>query len=132
MPDAPSREECDGNRANLGCSLQALDLLNDPIYVEAARVFAQQIVREGGRTEQERLEWAFYRALSRKPTAAERSTLDALYRKNLARFEAAPDAAKQLLRVGEAPLGRGSIAELAAMTTVARTIINLHETITRN
>ena len=51
--DAPSREECTVNRVNSDTPLQALDLLNDPIYVEAARVFAQHIVKDGGRTEQE-------------------------------------------------------------------------------
>jgi hypothetical protein len=131
--DAPTREECTVNRVNSDTPLQALDLLNDPIYVEAARVFAQHILNDGGRTAPQRLDWAFFRALSRKPTPAERRTLAALYSKNLARFQAAPDDAKQLIRVGDAPLASSAPpAELAAMTTVARAILNLHETITRN
>jgi hypothetical protein len=131
--DAPTREECTVNRVNSDTPLQALDLLNDPIYVEAARVFAQHILKEGGRTESQRLDWAFFRALSRKPTPAERRTLESLYSRNLARFQAAPADAKQLIRVGDAPLVGGEPpAELAAMTTVARAILNLHETITRN
>jgi hypothetical protein len=131
--DAPTREECTVNRVNSDTPLQALDLLNDPIYVEAARVFAQHILKDGGRTAPQRLDWAFFRAVSRKPTAAERSALAALYRKSLARFAAAPASAKQLIQVGDAPLPDDiRPAELAAMTTVARAILNLHETITRN
>jgi hypothetical protein len=131
--DAPTREECTVNRVNSDTPLQALDLLNDPIYVEAARVFAQHILKDGGSTAPQRLDWAFFRALSRKPTPEERRTLAALYSKNLARFQAAPDDAKQLIRVGDAPLASSAPpAELAAMTTVARAILNLHETITRN
>jgi hypothetical protein len=131
--DAPTREECAVNRVNSDTPLQALDLLNDPIYVEAARVFAQHILQDGGQSAPERLDWAFVRALGRKPTLAERRTLDALYRKNLARYQAAPASAQQLLRVGEAPVAaKQSPAELAAMTTVARAILNLHEAITRN
>jgi hypothetical protein len=131
--DAPTREECTVNRVNSDTPLQALDLLNDAIYVEAARVFAEHILKDGGRTEAQRLDWAFFRALSRKPTPAERRTLAALYSKNLARFQAAPDDAKQLIRVGDAPVASNEPpAELAAMTTVARAILNLHETITRN
>jgi hypothetical protein len=131
--DAPTREECTVNRVNSDTPLQALDLLNDPIYVEAARVFAQHILKDGGQSAPQRLDWAFFRALGRKPTPVERGTLADLYRKNLARFQAAPDDAKQLIHVGEAPLaGDAAPADLAAMTTVARAILNLHETITRN
>jgi hypothetical protein len=130
--DAPTREECTVNRTNSDTPLQALDLLNDPIYVEAARVFAGHVLKHGGESAPQRLEWAFVRALSRKPTAEERSTLADLYRKNLARFKAAPADAKQLLQVGDAPVASDAPAELAAMTTVARVILNLHETITRN
>src|SRR5262249_3173759 len=129
--DAPTREECTVNRTNSDTPLQALDLLNDPIYVEAARVFAQHILAEGGKTAPQRLDWAFVRALGRKPTPAESRTLADLYSKNLSRFEAAPAGAQQLLHVGDAPVAKEPEAELAAMTTVARAILNLHETITR-
>src|SRR5262249_17335257 len=117
--DAPTREECAVNRGNSDTPLQALDLLNDPTYVEAGRVFAQHILKDGGQSAQQRLDWAFSRALSRKPTEAERRTLADLYRKNLARFQAAPADAKQLIHVGDAPVaGAAAPAELAAMTTV--------------
>ena len=112
--------------------LQALDLLNDPIYVEAARVFAQNIVRHGGKSLDARIGWAFEKALSRTPDPQERVILEMLYRRNLARFRASPDSARDLLAIGDAPAGTGSAPELAAMTTVARAILNLHETVTRN
>lgn len=131
--DAPTREECTVNRVNSNTPLQALDLLNDPIFVEAARVFAQYILSEGGTKLDARLDWAFRRALNRAPEKAERKILTDLHRKNLLRFRAQPDDARELLKVGEAPLAAGADpVEVAAMTTVARTILNLHETITRN
>lgn len=131
--DAPSREECTVNRVNSNTPLQALVLLNDPIYVEAARVFAQHILEEGGKTGEEQMDWAFQRALSRKPTPEERKILLDLEQKSLQRFLAAPADAAKLIHTGDSPAPDAvPPANLAAMTTVARTILNLHETITRN
>jgi len=131
--DAPSREECTVNRTVSNTPLQALDLLNDPIYVEAARVLAQNMIQNGGRAAETRIQWAFERALTRSPRAEEQRILADLYAKNLQRFRAAPEEAKKLIATGEAPAPRQiEPAELAAMTTVARAILNLHETITRN
>ncbi len=72
--DAPTREECTVNRVNSNTPLQALVLLNDPIYVEAARVFAQNILQHG-RDWNARIDWAFERAAGRAPVAEERSAL---------------------------------------------------------
>jgi Protein of unknown function (DUF1553) len=129
--DAPGREECTVNRTSSNTPLQALVVLNDPIYVEAARVFASNIL-ENGEDFDARLDWAFMRGLSRTPDKVERKILSDLYKKTLRRYEQNEAGAQQLLSVGEAPASVGSPAELAAMTTVARTILNLHETITRN
>jgi hypothetical protein len=131
--DAPTREECSVTRVNSNTPLQSLLLLNDPIYVEAARVFAQNILRSGAPALRDRIDWAFLRAVGRKPGAEERSTLAELYQKNLARFRANPADGEKLIRVGDAPgAASANPAELAAMTMVARTILNLHETITRD
>ncbi|MDQ6759716.1 MAG: DUF1553 domain-containing protein, partial [Acidobacteriota bacterium] len=131
--DAPSREECTVNRTNSNAPSQALELLNDPVFLEAARVFAENILAKGGPNLNQRIEWAFERALNRKPVPAEEQLLAGLHRKSLASFRAAPNAATEFIRIGEAPLPAGANAnELAAMTTVARAILNLHETITRN
>ena len=73
--DASTREECTVERPRSNTPLQALVLLNDPTYVEASRVFAGRIVREGGRTEAERLRYAYRRAIQREPTAAEAELL---------------------------------------------------------
>ena len=131
--DAPTREECAVNRVNSNTPLQALELLNDPIFVEAARVFAQHILSSGGRDWNQQLDWAFARALNRAPEAEERRILTNLYRSNLQSFRSGESDAAQFLTVGEAPVPADlNRTDLAAMTTVARTILNLHETITRN
>jgi hypothetical protein len=127
--DAPTREECTIHRTTSNTPLQALVLLNDPIYVETARVFAARVLRQKG----DRIAWAVERALDRPPTKDEKAILDDLYRKSLAEFRRAPADAAALIRTGEAPVAADlPAAEVAAMTTVTRAILNLHETITRN
>jgi hypothetical protein len=130
--DAPSREECVVERAQSNTPLQALVLLNDPTYVEAARVLATRVLQEAPEDFQSQLDVAFQRALSRKPVVAERSVLGALHEKHLAEYSADPEAARQLLDVGESPVaGDLAPAELAAWTNVTRVILNLHESIMR-
>jgi hypothetical protein len=131
--DAPTREECTVNRVNSNTPLQALVLLNDPIYVEASRVFAQHILEKGGRSVSQQIDWAFERAEGRKPSADERRILADLHQKSMARFRRARAEAQGLIHSGEAPVAADvKPVDLAAMTTVARAILNLHETITRN
>lgn len=131
--DAPTREECTVNRVNSNTPLQALVLLNDPVFVEAARVFAGNILKSGGKTPGDQVNWAFQRALNRAPGKEEQRILIRLFENSLARFQASGGDAKQLLSIGEArPAADLDPARLAAMTTVARAILNLHETITRN
>ena len=77
--------------------------------------------------------WAFARALGRAPDADERRTLSALHARSLAQFEKNPDEARRLIRAGEYPVPSDiAPARLAAMTTVTRVVLNLHELITRN
>jgi len=131
--DAPTREECNVNRVVSNTPLQALDLLNDPIYVEAARVFAQNAERAAGDKFDSELNWIFTRALNRPPSAQERSILDGLYDRNLKRFTAQRDAALEFLATGEVPLESvQNPVQLAALATVTRAVLNLHEIITRN
>jgi len=130
--DAPNREECCAERARSNIPQQALVLLNDPTYVEAARAFAERIVKEGGAAAPERLTWAFRRALSRKPTAPELKLLGELQSKHLEQYKADPKSTEQILSVGPLPAPKDvDAAELASWTSVARAILNLHETITR-
>lgn len=126
--DAPTREECTVNRVNSNTPLQALDLLNDPIFVEAARAFAQRALKSGGKNP---IEWAFRQAEDRAPTAEERKVLLGLYSDSLKQFHTDRTSAEALVSVGETG-HQGNPVELAALTVVTRAILNLHETITRN
>jgi hypothetical protein len=131
--DAPTREECAVNRVSSNTPLQALVLLNDPIFVEAARAFAQHILASGGAKTDDRIAWAFRRALNRAPEKQERRVLAELYQSSLKRFDSGDANAAEFLKTGEAPVPADVDREdLAAMTIVARAILNLHETITRN
>ena len=131
--DAPTREECTVNRINSDTPLQALDLLNDPIFVEAARVFAENILDQGGKTLTRRLSWAFQRSLERKPDETELKVLRDLHKNAALHFETDKKGAADLLAIGEAPTPASmNQSDLAAMTSVARVILNLHEAITRD
>lgn len=133
--DAPSREECTAERMVSNTPQAALALLNDPTYVEAARVFAQNIIFLGGQSVDEKLDWAFRQALSRKPSADERPILRNLLETHRKQYLADSKAADALLGVGltTRPEGSGDKkAELAAWTSISRVILNLSETITRN
>jgi hypothetical protein len=121
------------NRVTSNTPLQALVLLNDPTFVEASRVLAQRALTEGGRSFRAQLTWAFGRVLNREPDAEEQRILQELHRKSVSRFRKDPQSAREFLAIGEAPLPlKHKPAELAAMATVTRAILNLHETITRN
>ncbi len=131
--DAPSRDECTASRSNSNTPLQALVLLNDPTFVEAARVLGEKIMREGGRTLSAQLRWVFQRALARAPTADEQRLLEGLFAQQKARYQKDDDAARALISTGEAPVAQDlPIADLAAWTAVSRAVLNLHETITRS
>ncbi|MFO0808587.1 MAG: PSD1 and planctomycete cytochrome C domain-containing protein [Gemmataceae bacterium] len=130
--DGPSREECTAERVRSNTPLQSLVLLNAPEFVEAARVFAEAVVRQPRSTD-ERLDWAFRRALSRPIRPAERDLLADLLDKHRAEYRADPKAAGELLKVGSRPAaGDVDPAELAAWTSVTRAILNLHASVTRD
>jgi hypothetical protein len=130
--DAPTREECTCERPKSNIPQQALVLLNDPEFVEAARAFAQKTTFSGGKTDNARLNWAFESASGRKPKADEISVLTELLDKHRRQFTAKPDDAKKLLAVGDMSVSKEMApAELAAWMSVCRVILNLHETITR-
>jgi uncharacterized protein DUF1553/uncharacterized protein DUF1549/cytochrome c len=131
--DAPTREECAVSRVTSNTPLQALDLLNDPTFVEAARVFGGRILHDGGNGLQNQLQWAFQQATGRRPENDEVQLLVDLHAKSLAHFKNDPAATAEYLKIGDSPLpANARLAELAAMTNVARVIMNLHEVITRD
>jgi len=131
--DAPSREECAADRNRSNIPQQALVLLNDPTYVEAARVFAVRIMKEGGQDPAARLTWAWQQALQRAPRDEELQIATALLEKHQAQYAQDAQASEAILKVGLAPAPPDlPPAELAAWTSVARVILNLHETVTRS
>jgi hypothetical protein len=130
--DAPSREECTAERNRSNIPQQALVLLNDPSYVEAARAFAARILQSDGDAPK-RITWAMQQALQRQPTADEMKTLSSLFIKHLADYQKDTAAAEALLKTGAAPLAANvNQPELAAWTHIARVLLNLHETVTRS
>jgi hypothetical protein len=131
--DAPSREECTAERPRSNTPLAALTLLNDPTFVEAARVFAARILREGGEHDDSRLDFAYRLAVSREPDDFERQLLQQLLEESREQYTADAEKAAEISSVGFAPLPTELMtSEVAAWTAVARAILNMNETITRN
>jgi mono/diheme cytochrome c family protein len=131
--DAPTREECTAERNRSNIPQQALVLLNDPVYVEAARALALRALREAQGDDAARIGWAWEQVLDRRPTRAETQILRALLEKHLAEYREDRLAADNYLRTaGGLPPHDLDAARLAAWTDVARALLNLHETITRS
>jgi hypothetical protein len=129
--DAPPREECVACRTVANTPQQALTLLNDPSFVEAARTLAQRVIEER-QGDEARLERAFWRVLSRGPKAKEKESLLKLLASHRDYYKNNPKEAELLLKVGYAPRAdKTDTTELAAWTSVTRVLLNLHETITR-
>jgi hypothetical protein len=129
--DAPARETCWVRESRTNTPVQALALLNDVTFVEAARGLAERVVRAGG-TPDDHLTRAFRRVLARPPTAAELGVLRGHLDHHRAEYRRDPAAATRLLRVGESkPDPKLDPAELAAYTAVCRLILNLDEAVTK-
>ena len=130
--DAPSREECVADRALSNTPLQALTLLNDPTYVEAAREFARRILQSGETDTSTRLDFAFRHTFSRNAEPAEREVLAKLLKSQRDHFTSHPEDAENLLSVGISDVPEDlDLGELAAWTSVTRALFNKHEFIVR-
>ena len=130
--DGPTREECTARRTESNTPLAALVLMNDPAFVEASRAFAQRLLELDGLTDEERIVFAMREAVARFPMEAEVALLMDLLERQRVIHAADPDATAALLAVGSSPRNPDlDPAEHAAWTHVTRTILNLHETITR-
>ncbi len=130
--DSPNREICTAKRSRTNTPLQALALLNEVTYVEAARRLAEEMINQGGATPESRIAWAFRRATARFPDANEVNVLTAGLANRLARFQENEASAKQLIGQGASkPDTKLNSAQLAAYTTVANIILNLDEVVTR-
>jgi hypothetical protein len=131
--DAPSREVCTVRRERTNTPLQALVLLNDPTFVEAARNLAEKTMLHGGDQPRDRVDYAFERVAARTPNERETAILLAEFDKQRASFAEEPDAAVDLLQVGESQRNDELDAvDHAAWTSVALLILNLDEAVTRN
>jgi hypothetical protein len=129
--DAPDRETCTVRRARTNTPLQALVLMNDPTYVEAARKLAERILLEARSTE-DRIALAFRLATARRPSDTELGVLGELYHAQLERYRTDTPAALRLLSVGESPRDPTlDPAEYAAWTMVGSAVLNLDETVTK-
>jgi len=128
--DAPSREICQVKRSRTNTPLQALELLNDITYVEAARRLAQLTIARGGQTPGERIAFAFRRAVARGPSAAELAVLRNGLERYLQAFRSDRAPAGQLIHHGESEVDeKTDSAVLGAYTALSGVILNLDETI---
>ncbi len=130
--DAAGREACSVKQSRTSTPLQALALMNEVTFVEAARKLAERMMTRGGSSPEERVTFAFRLATSRAPKPAELAVLLSSLAEYRTRYQADTKAALALVSTGEAPRDeRLPVAELAAYTAVANLILNLDETITR-
>ena len=130
--DASAREFCTVRDTRTNTPLQSLNLMNDVTYIEAARLLAERMLKEGGSTPSTRLAWAFRLATSRQPNEKEAEVLLRNLTQQQEHFSRNPQAAAQLLTVGDKRnSGQFAAAELAAYATTASMLFNLDEAITR-
>jgi hypothetical protein len=132
--DASPREECTAARTVANTPQQALTLLNDPTFVEAARVLAGRLLATPAKSDDERIALLYRRALARWPRTAEATSLARFLAEERSFFRSHRTEAGQLVHVGSAPdtaPPETDPVELAAWTTAARVVLNLHETITK-
>jgi hypothetical protein len=127
--DSPDGFSACTRRPRSNTPLQALTLLNDYAFVEFAQAFAVRLLKEPAQSDGERIERAFRYCVARKASAEERTRLLALLNKEVGAFENSPDDAAAV--IGRKPAQGESLVQLAAWTSVARVLLNLDETITR-
>jgi len=130
--DAPNREVCTVKRSRTNTPLQALSLLNEITYVEAARKLAERMLTEAGPAPADRLVRGFELTTSRRPSSAEMQVLTEGLTADLTRLRQNVEAAMRLISFGESKPPPGlDPAELAAYTLTANILLNLDEVVTR-
>ena len=126
--DAPNRSVCVVKREKTNTPLQALVLLNDPQFVEAARVLAQRVLANSEDSSETAIGRAFRLVCGKHPNEEELRLLSSQYEAAVKRYEAHPDLAEALLGIGEYKLAEDlDKTKVAALTTVANTIMNFDE-----
>jgi hypothetical protein len=130
--DSAGREACTVRATRTNTPLQALNLMNDVTFVEASRLLAERMMKEGGATPESRLAFAFRLATARRPEPREQQLLADGFHYHLDRYQTDREAALKLLGEGEHPRDEALDArELAAYTAIASLILNLDETVTK-
>jgi hypothetical protein len=130
--DATSREVCTAKRETTTTPLQALVLLNDPQFVEAARVLAERLVREVSQAGEARVKMACLATLGRLPEPSEEEVLRRLYSEQMAIFAKDPHAAERYLEIGETAMDKAlPKEEVAAMAVLSSTLMNMDEFVTK-
>ena len=131
--DAPDREVCTVRRGRTNTPLQALALMNDPTYVEAARKLAERAMTEGGATAEERIAYVYRIVLARSPRPQELAVLRNVFDQEWSGYRRNAEGALKLIRVGESARNEKlDASEHAAWTMVCSAILNLDETVTKN
>ncbi len=130
--DAPNRETCQVRRARTNTPLQALVLMNDVQFFEAARKFAERVMIEGGEQTASRLDWAFCTVTARRPSPRESARLLAMFASYQEEFRKDREAAEKILKTGESARNASlDVVDLAAWSMVTHLLLNLSETITK-
>ena len=131
--DAPSREACTVTRERTNTPLQALLLMNDPQFFEAARGLGERVLREGGDTLESRIDFLFELTTARKPNAVELEELKSIYADYRSAYQADPEAARNTIQVGELQIiPEMSVVELATWTMMGNLILNLDEVVNKS
>jgi len=130
--NAAAREVCIVRTDRTNTPLQALTMLNNPIFVESSRKLAERMLSEVSGSAGEQVRHGFRLLLTREPTAQELAILVQLYQETRSEFAAAPEAARKLLATGASPQHKNlAPVKLAAMAIVASTIMNLDEAVSK-
>ena len=130
--DASDREVCTVHVKRTNTPLQALNLMNDPTFVEASRKLAESVLQEDASSSAERIDATYRRVLSRPARPSETAVLGKLLETFLEEYREDPEAARELLGVGASPwIADANPAELAAYTGIASLVLNLDETVTK-
>jgi hypothetical protein len=130
--DAAGRESCVVRPAVTNTPLQALDLMNNVTFLEAARRIGERMLKEGGVTPEERIAFVFRLATGRAPSPLEATILVRAFQTQVGRFQSRPGSAEKYLAQGESPRAKDLPAEqLAAYASVASMVLNLDEVVTK-
>jgi hypothetical protein len=130
--DAPDRETCQVRRARTNTPLQALALMNDVQFVEAARKFAERVMVEGGSGIDQKITFAYRATIARNPTPSELALVSQLFAEYDAEFKEDSEAAMKLLATGESPRNESlDASQLASWTLITHLLLNLSETVTK-